>query len=185
MTTYSPAVTTTTAARPAAWIRALPFSGAFAGLAFAAAQGLLPEQAQPFEQPSDYLLELLFAVSLVVGAAATLALRHLGVVPRSSRFATVAVGTGAAGQALLAVAAGATFLAGQNTLGPLFLLGLLLHLVGGVLTAIAAVRARVLPRPLAVGLGAALPVSMVLGTWGPMVGVVLAFAVAETIRRRL
>jgi hypothetical protein len=58
-----------------------------------------------------------------------------------------------------------------------------LTLVGGVLTAVAATKAAVLPKVLAVGLGAALPVAMVVGAWGPMVGVALGFAVAEAIRR--
>lgn len=186
MTTYSPVVAeTTTARRVPAAVRALPYTAAFAGLSFALAQGLLPEQAQPFEQVTDYLLEILFTVSLVTGAAATLALRRLGVVRRSSRFDTVAVRTNGTGQALVALAAGATVVAGENTLGPVFLLGLALNLVGGVLTAVAATRAGALPRVLAIGLGAGLPLAMVVGTWGPMVGVVLGFAVAESIRRRV
>lgn len=184
MTTYSPVVTETTPARPVPTaVRALPYTSAFAGLAFALAQGLLPEQAQPFEQTTDYVLEILFAISLVAGAATAFALRPLGVVRRSRRFDTVAVRTNGAGQALLAVAAGATVVAGQNTLGPVFLLGVALTLVGGVLTAVAATKAAVLPKVLAVGLGAALPVAMVVGAWGPMIGVALGFAVAEAIRR--
>jgi hypothetical protein len=97
----------------------------------------------------DYAIELAFAAALAAGAAACWALRLRGV--------RRAWGAAAAGHGVLAVAAAATFARGQDALGPLFLLGLLV-LTGGLLAAtVADARGRVAPR----GAGLALLVGWV------------------------
>jgi hypothetical protein len=163
--------------------RTIPLA-ALAGTAFALAQGFLPEQAQPLHRTSDYLLEALFALSLFAGAAATAALPRLGLVPWNGRLSKVAVPAYAVGQSLVGLAATWTLAQGRDALGPVFLAGLLAMLVGGGLVAVAAVRSGVLPGPVAIGFGAALPLSMAIGTWGPLAGALLWLAVASAVRRR-
>ena len=169
---------------PSAASRALPLVAAVAATAFALAQGFLPEQAQPFHRTTDHVLEALFAVSLFAGAAAASVLPRLGLVSWGDRLSRVAVHAYAVGQTLLGVAACFTLAQGKDALGPVFLAGLLLTLAGGVLVAVVAARAKVLPKPVALGFGAALPLSMAIGTWGPAVGALLWLAVVVTMRRR-
>jgi peptidoglycan/LPS O-acetylase OafA/YrhL len=90
---------------------------------------LLHVQAQPFAGVLDYAIEGAFAAALAAGALAAWALRE-----RGARRAWTAA---AAGHGVLAATAAATFARGQDALGPLFLLGLLV-LTGGLLAAAAA-----------------------------------------------
>lgn len=189
MTTYSPLAAGTTDApetfhpRPVPRsVRSLPAVAGASWLVFTFAQGLLPEQAQPFEQTSDYVLEALFTVALLAGAAAAFALRPLGAVAARSRFAGIAVHGYGIGQGLVGLAAAHTLGLGRDALGPVFLAGLLMVVVCGVLTAVATVRHGALPKSVAVAFGAALPLSMVVGTWGPLALAALWLGVAVSVR---
>lgn len=164
--------------------RVLPLVAGTTWLVFTAAQGLLPEQDQPFVRVSDYLLEALFAIALFAAAAAASALPALGLVDGSGRFARAAVRTHALGLALAGVAAAHTLGLGRDALGPVFFTGLLLTLVGGVLLSVTATRAGVLPKPMALGFAAAMPLSMAIGAWGPLTLAVLWGAVALAVTRR-
>jgi hypothetical protein len=162
----------------------MPLVSGIAWLVFTTAQGLLPEQAQPFVATTDYVLEAMFAIALFAAAAATLTLPATGLVAASGRLATTAVRMHALGLALVGIAAAHTLGLGRDALGPVFLAGLLLTLVGGVLLTVAAARTRVLARPVVLGFAAAMPLSMAIGTWGPLVLAALWFAVAFTVSRR-
>ena len=164
--------------------RLAPLATGATWLVFSLAQGVLPEQAQPFVQVSDYVLEAMFAAALLLSAAATWMLPALGLVDRSGRFGRTAVRTHTLGLVLVGVAAAHTLGLGRDALGPVFLAGLLLTLVGGALLAITTARAGALPKPVALGFAAAMPLSMAIGTWGPLVLAVLWSAVAVTARSR-
>jgi hypothetical protein len=162
-----------------------------AGLGFATlavTQLTLPAQARPFTRTSDYVIEWAYAAALLAGLVAVLALHaaHRG---RAGWGRTGAVGTAlyAAGHALVGTAVTVTAVRGDESLGLLFMPGLLSWLAGGVVLAVAAFRARLLPRPLAVALALSLPLTMALGHVGPLVegGVWLAIAatLATGVRR--
>jgi hypothetical protein len=122
-------------ARPAALV---------AGTLFAATAAIdIPHtQGQPFAGPLDYALEAVFAGALW-SAALALSLLSRGASGRGRRVSWVVP---AAGCALVAVAATATLVAGQDVLGPVFMLGLLLVLAGYLVLAVLDLRRRLTPR---------------------------------------
>jgi hypothetical protein len=98
---------------------------------------------------SGYLVEVAFAIALVATMASLGPLAHA-----AGRLTRVAVATSRVGFASVLVSSGASIAVGHTTLGPAFLLGLLVALAGLLATAIATVRAGVLtwwcgPLPLA------------------------------------
>ncbi len=121
-------------ARPAALV---------AGTLFAATAAIdIPHtQGQPFAGPLDYALEAVFAGALW-SAALALSLLSRGASGRRR----VSWLVPAAGCALVAVAATATLVAGQDVLGPAFMLGLLLVLAGYLVLAVLDLRRRLTPR---------------------------------------
>jgi hypothetical protein len=115
-----------------------------AGTLFAATAAVdIPhEQAQPFASSLDYLLEVLFCLSLATSALTAWALSRSA----SAKAVVAAWRCFAGGGAVLAVVTGATAVAGHDVLGPGFLLGGLAMLVGAVMLAVLDVRRRVSPR---------------------------------------
>jgi hypothetical protein len=157
----------------------LPIAALAAAALFALA-GLLTlmhEQASPFEGTVDYVIEGVFVAALAAGAAALWQLRERGA--RSAW--TIA----AAGHAALMLPAGATFVRGQESLDPLFPLGVLAILLGTLAAAVLDVRGRVAPRGAGIVLLAgwlpALALDTTLGTG--VAWAIVALAAAERLRR--
>ena len=136
---------------------------------------LLHQQAQPFTSLADYAIEVLFALGLALAAVSWWGLRSSGAVNgrRGRLGATIAAG----GNASLALSATATAINGADTLGPVFMLGLLAALVGPITVATSAT-SRALGSTLAIGLVA----SMAIGTGGAAV-LGLAWIAASTLLR--
>ncbi|MGN6575195.1 MAG: hypothetical protein ACTHKG_05870 [Nocardioides sp.] len=115
-----------------------------AGTLFAATAAVdIPhEQAQPFASGLDYLLEVLFCLSLTTSALTAWALsRHA-----PGKAVLAAWRCFAGGAAVLGVVTASTAVAGHDVLGPGFLLGGLALLVGAVVLLVLDVRRRVSPR---------------------------------------
>jgi hypothetical protein len=117
---------------------------------------LLHTQVQPFAGALDYAVEGAFAAALAAGAAACWALRDHG--------ARRTWSAAAAGHGVLAVAAAATFVRGQDALGPLFLLGLLVVTAAVAAAALLDARRRVAPRWVGLALMAGWVASLAAGT---------------------
>lgn len=132
-----------------------------AGTLFAATAAIdVPHvQAQPFAGPLDYALEALFAAALA-SAALTLWLLSRTVAGRGGR---IAWRVPAVGSALVALAATATLVSRHDVLGPVFMVGLLLVLVGYVTLAVLDLRARLVPRFAGLTLAAGTVGMLVLG----------------------
>lgn len=156
--------------------------------ALAAVQLLAPAQpagGQHFVRASDYIVEILFAASLLTTACAVLLLaryhRELG---RWGTFGTIAVSAYALGTGLFGISAAATAVRGVETLGVIQFPAIGLWLIAGLVMAIAAVRARVLPVVVGLGFAAGLPAAMALGQAGPLALAVLWAAVAAALARK-
>lgn len=164
-------------------------AASWAAAALFAAQAVVqmasPPQSEPFSRPSDHLIEALFLAGLVAVTVAfvTLHRRHRDR-PRWGRFGALAAAAGGGGTALLAVAVAATLMTGGTTLGAVFVVGLLAWVLGGILVAIAAYRAGLLPRPVAILFAVAVPLSDVIGEpAGPVAVAVLWGVVAISAGR--
>jgi hypothetical protein len=104
-----------------------------------------PELSDPFSRASDYLIEVLLALSFLLTLAGFLALhlrqagRYGG--PRGwTGFHAVILGQGA-----MLVSAGASLAAGEPALGFLYVVGVFVLLVGLALLSVATYRAAILP----------------------------------------
>ena len=111
------------------------------------------DQPSHFRTPADYVLELLFAVALSAAAIAcqTWACQdgcEVGCEDgcRAGRVTRAAVGTAAGGFVLLSASAWSTAARGQDSLGPVFLLGLLALVGSAVALLVLDLRRRVAPR---------------------------------------
>ena len=130
-------------ARPAALV---------AGTLFAATAAIdIPHiQGQPFAGPLDYTLEAVFAGALWSAALALFLLSRAA----TGRGRRVAWRVPAVSCALVGTAATATLVAGQDVLGPVFMLGLLLVLGGYLVLAVLDLRRRLTPRFTGIALAA-------------------------------
>jgi hypothetical protein len=164
--------------------RTLRITAALAAACLLAEGGLelVHEQGQPLTGVLDHLIELLFAAGLLLGLAVHALLDTRGAGRRALRVA--AAGQGALGFVALASAA-----RGQDVLGPVFVLALLLWVSGTAGHAVAAWRARLAPRWVAVVPPAALVGSFVVGRGGLVLlgaaWLVVVAATAERARRPL
>lgn len=150
-------------------------AGILAGLAYLieSVMGVVRPQPEVFASTSDYILEAIFIVALLATVLALVGL-HGFAAGRDARLGTVGFWLTAIGTSLLALSAIATLLAGQNSLGLAFLGGLLLNFVGYILLGIAALRAKVLPAWMALGLCVGFPLSVLLSSFGG--GILLGLA---------
>ena len=143
-----------------------------------------PTGSHHFVRASDYVVEVLFAVSLFATAGAIILLgryhRGLG---RWGTFGAVAAGGYALGTALFGVSSAATAARGVETLDPVQLPAIAMWLVAGLLMAVATFRAGILPIAVCIGFAVALPASMALGNAGPFAMAVLWLAVAVVAAR--
>jgi hypothetical protein len=153
--------------------------------ALAAVQLLAPGQpadGHHFVRTSDYVIEILFAASLLTAACAVLLLarqhKELG---RWGTFGTIAY---ALGTGLFGISSAATAARGVETLGVIQFPAIVLWLVAGLLMAIATVRARLLPIVVGLGFAAGLPATITLGHSGTLVLTVLWVAVAVALARK-
>lgn len=156
--------------------------------ALAAVQLLAPAQpadGHHFVRTSDYIIEILFAASLLTTACAVLLLaryhRQLG---RWGAFGTIAASAYALGTGLSGISSAATAARGVGTLDVIQFPATVLWLVAGLLMAIAATRARVLPIVVSLGFAAGLPAAIALGHSGTLVLTVLWVAVAAALARK-
>jgi hypothetical protein len=176
-----------TAARPTTRPRPPVVASGIAGVAFSlltAAQIGFPPQSEPFSRPTDYIIEALFLAGLVSAASVSVMLhrRHRSR-GRWGRLGALGAALTGGGMGLLAVTVGATLLTGRDTLGMLFPLAFAAWALGGVLLAIAILRTRQLPRPVAVLFGAAVPLAAAIGEpVGPIALAALWISVAVTNR---
>jgi hypothetical protein len=159
-----------------------------AGLGFvslAVTQLVFPAQSRPFSRGTDYAIEWSYAAGLWAAVLAIVAL-HLAhrSVPGWGRTGAVGTAIYAAGHVLVGTAVATTAVRGDESLPMLFVPGLLGWMIGGVLCAVAAFRAGLLPRPLAVTLGLSLPLTMALGHAGPLVEGAVWFGVAAVLAVR-
>lgn len=146
--------------------------------------------AQPdkggFVRTSDYLIEYQFAGALLLMAVAAVLLagahRRAGV--RWSAFGNLAAGGYALGTAVFGISAAATAVRGTESLDAVQFPAILLWLVGGLLLAVATVRARMLPIAVGIGFAAGLPATMAIGDAGPLALAALWLAVAVYTARR-
>ena len=156
--------------------------------ALAAVQLLAPAQpagGHHFARPSDYVIEILFAASLLGTAFAVVLLgryhRRLG---RWGRFGIVAVGAYALGTALFGISAAATAARGVESLDSIQFPAIGIWLIAGLLIAIATVRTRVLPIAVCLGFAGGLPAGMALGHAGPLALAFLWVAVSAALARK-
>lgn len=119
-------------------VPALVAAGLFAATA---AVDIPHDQPTVFAGPFDYLLEVLFAAAL---SASSLACQGW-ICRQEGRGARVAVGAAAAGFGAIALSAWATAALGQDSLGPSFLLGLLLLLGSSLALLVLDLRRRMAP----------------------------------------
>jgi hypothetical protein len=145
---------------------ALPSLAAGVLLAATAAVDIPHVQPASFRSAPDYVLEVLLCLSVAAGAVALWLLAARA----ESRAARRGLLVPAAGHALLTVATAATAGAGRNVLGPVFLLGLLLTLVGAVVVLVLDLRRRLTPRGVGIALCAGTLAMVVLGDGYGLVG---------------
>jgi tellurite resistance protein TehA-like permease len=116
-------------------------------------------QHQPFTTVADYALELLFAAALVSASVAC----HVWTCLQPGRGARIAVGTAASGFGFLGISALATAARGQDSLGPVFLLGLVLLLGAAVSLLVLDLRRRLAPRFAGITFALGMVAMLVLG----------------------
>jgi hypothetical protein len=154
----------------------------------AAVQVLAPAQpaaGHHFVRASDYVIEILFAASLLITACAVLLLaRYLREFGQWGTFGMVAASAYALSTGLFGISAAATAARGVETLDVIQFPAIVLWLAAGLLMAIATARARTLPIVVGLGFAAALPASMALGTAGPLALTALWAAVAAALARK-
>ena len=126
--------------------------------------GLASPQAETFAGVSDYALEAVFVAALLLTLPALLTVFQYGI--GTGRLGLAGCYTAAGGTALMLISAAATLVGGANALGLLFVLGLLAAALGQLLLGAAVARAKLLPAWAGLGLALALPVSVLLASYG-------------------
>jgi hypothetical protein len=132
-----------------------------AGTLFAvtAAINIAHDQPPVFDSSMDYVLEAVFTLSLVAGAATLFSLLRAA----SGWAARIGFGLAGSGTAVLAYVAGATHVSGREVFDAVFPMGLLAIMVGYVVLAVADLRRKVQPRYAGVALVGSVVAMMVLG----------------------
>lgn len=130
-----------------------------------AVMGLIKPQTETFSGTSDYVLEVVFIIALLATIFALMGL-HTYAQARYGKPGTVGFWSALAGTFLILVSASATLAAGQNSLGSLFLIGLLLSFFGFVLLGVATLSAKTLPTWAGLSLLLGFPLSVLLSALG-------------------
>jgi hypothetical protein len=183
------AVTTTDVTRsPARFVVPVAVLAGVLNVAVALVQLAAPAQpsgGRPFVRTTDYVIEILFAASLLAAAAAAALLgRYARPAPRWGRFGTAVAAAYAFGPAVFAISSAATAARGRESLDFLQLPAIGIWLIAGLLMAVAVIRARLLPVVAGLAFAIALPASMALGNAGPLALAALWIAVAIVVARR-
>jgi hypothetical protein len=142
-------------------------AGIVAGLGYLvqAIMGLIKPQTEVFSGISDYILEVVFIIALVATIFALMGL-HSFLKGRYGKAGTIGFWLVLAGTVLMCLSAIATLIAGRNSLGIVFLGGLLLALIGYLVLGITILRAKSLPLPGGLALIFGFPLSVFLNTLG-------------------
>jgi hypothetical protein len=142
-------------------------AGFVAGLGYVvqAIIGLIKPQTEVFSGSSDYVLEAVFIVALLSTVLALLGLHSLkgGLYGKAG---AVGMWLAVIGTGLLAISAVVTLFAGRNSLGPAFLGGTLLALVGYIVLGVSILRAKALPLWGGLALMLGFPLSLALSAFG-------------------
>lgn len=135
--------------------------------------GLIQPQAEVFTSLSDYLIEAAFIAALLFTLLGLIALHQhqaqLAGRLEKTGFVMASMGTG-----LMLLSAIATLVAGYNTLGLFFLLGLVASFSGLILCGFTIIQTKILPRWSGVALMLGLPASVILADYGG--GIVMGLA---------
>jgi hypothetical protein len=142
-------------------------AGIMAGLGYLvqAVMGLIQPQTEVFSGTWDIVLEVVFIIALIATIPALLGLHSL-MQSRYGKPGTLGFWLTLIGTILMAVSAIATLIALQNALGPVFLAGMLLALLGYIVLGITIVRAKALPLVGGLLLIVGFPLSLFLNTLG-------------------
>jgi hypothetical protein len=164
--------------------RTIPVLALVAGAAFAlmGALELAHEQPEVFVDRIDFVIEAVFAVALGVSAAALVLLAR-----GARRVARVAFGAAALGHVSLCAAAAATHMTGRPALGPAFVLGLLLALLGLVALLVLDLARRLEPAGVGLVLAGGFVGGMILAAIAGGGGLAIGagwFAAAQLVGRR-
>lgn len=135
------------------------------GYIIQAAMGLIKPQTDVFSGLSDYVLEAIFVIALIATIFALLGY-HWYAQNRYGRAGSIGLWLTVIGTGLITISALATLFAGQNSLGPAFLGGVLLALIGYVVLGITTLRAKVLPLWCGAALIFGFPLSIFLSAVG-------------------
>lgn len=142
-------------------------AGIIAGLGYLIQSviGLIKPQTEVFSGTSDYVLEVVFIIALLATLFALMGL-HTFAQSRYGRAGTIGFWLALAGTFLMLVSAAATLAAGRNSLGPAFLGGMLLSVIGYFTLGITTLRAKILPLWGGLALIFGFPLSVFLNTLG-------------------
>ncbi|MBL8062077.1 MAG: hypothetical protein JNK32_03590 [Anaerolineales bacterium] len=142
-------------------------AGIVAGLGYIvqAIMGLIKPQTEVFSGTSDYILEVVFIVALAATIAALMGL-HTFAQSRYGKAGMVGFWLAIIGTGLITISAMATLFAGQNSLGPVFLGGMLLSLIGYIVLGITTLRSKSLPLWGGLALIFGFPLSVFLSAFG-------------------
>jgi hypothetical protein len=142
-------------------------AGILAGVGYLvqAIMGLIRPQTEVFSSTSDYVLEGVFIIALIATLFGLMGL-HALMQSRYGTTGTVGFWLAQVGTALMLVSALVTFFAGQNSLGPIFLGGMLLALLGYIILGIAILRVKAWPLFAGLALIFGFPLSVFLNTLG-------------------
>ncbi len=144
---------------------------------------IIAPQTTVFTRPTDYLIEVLFVMALLLTLVAYAGLHALHR-SRAGRFELCSYAITTGGTTCFTLAAIATLVAGREVLGVLFLFGVLAAFLGSICFGMALLQANILPRWISIMLMLALPVSVLLDAVGG--GILLGLvwlAVGYTITR--
>jgi hypothetical protein len=109
-----------------------------------AVMGLIQPQTEVFSSTWDYVLEVVFILALIATIFALPGL-HAAMRERYGRLGIAGFWLAMIGTALMTLSALATLFAGQNSLGPAFLVGMVLALLGYILLGITILRTQAMP----------------------------------------
>ena len=148
-------------------IRNSGVTGIVAGLGYLiqAIMGLIKPQTEIFSGTADYVLEAVFVVALLATIIGLLGF-HSFAKSRYGKAGTVGSWLAIAGSGLMTISAIVTLFAGQNSLGPAFLGGMLLALIGYIILGSATLRTKVLPILGGAALILGFPLSVFLSSLG-------------------
>lgn len=140
-------------------------AGIVAGLGYLvqAIIGLIKPQTDVFSGTSDYILEVVFIIALLATIVGLVGL-HAFAQNRYGKVGTVGFWLSVIGTGLMGISAVATLIAGQNSLGLFFIVGMILAMVGYITLGIMMMRTKFLPLWIGLALLVGFPVDVSVST---------------------